>query len=628
MALEDLEKNLYQKKEIREPTAPVEKKTFEEKISSGWAEKEKIPEKNILLEEKISKISVFSRRFFWMAIVLVLIAIGFLIFYLYQFFASKDIIFTAETQKEVQIGVPFPLKINFQNTSESDLKEAKISIDLPDNVVAKGGNPSERILSEDLGDLVAGSFFEKEFSFIALADENSAKRFNILLSYYPPNIKNRFEKNTAADINVKESAIRFNLATPVKVLNSEEFEINIDYENVSDFDFIGAELELKYPQNFTFKGASTSSVDSINLWNLGDLKKGDKGDLTVSGTVYGQENSSFNIEGIISAKINAQKYIINKKISNINIAPSPLALNFIINNQSSYVASLGEDLKYEINYKNNTDTALKDVILKVSLKGAMFDFTAPKTSGTFNSKDNSIAWTATNISGFSYLMPGAGGTVDFTIKTKSSYPIKKISDKNFVLKAHAEITSPTTPYYVSAEKTIGVADFDVEVSGLVQIDSQALFNDSQSGFVNSGWPLKVNKSTKFTIHWIIKNYSTDIENIKVKGVLAGGVKWLNKVKSNVSSVPTYNERTQEINWIIDEILATKGVVSKAVEAIFQVEAVPNTTQIENYMPLLSETTISATDVFNNLILQNKDSALTSDLADDPYVNRIDGKVKP
>ena len=630
--LEDLEKKLYQEKELMEKPAPSEKEELEtgQEISSVWAEEgEKEPTKSFALEEKISKASVFSRRFFWAAIILVLIAIGFLTFYLYQFFSSQDIVFNIEAPKEVQIGVPFSFKIFFENTSKSKLREAKIFIDLPENTVVKGEELTKRILSEDLGELDVNSSFEKEVSFVVLGDEKTSKRFNISLSYCPPNIKNRFEKVKTADVAVKEPAIKFDLMTPTKVLNSEEFEINIGYENISEIDFSNVELELKYPKNFTFKDTSASSTYGNNLWALGDFKKGAKDNLVVTGTIYGPEESFFTIEGAISAVIDDQKYIINRKISSVSIAPSPLSLNFTVDDKPSRIASLNEELRYELIYKNNTDVALKDVVLKVNLKGAMFDFASLKTKGSFNSKDNSITWTASNISDFNSLAPGATGKIDFTIKTKSSYPIKKIGDKNFVLRTHAEITSPTTPYYVSAEKTIGMADFDIKVSGLVQIDAQALFKDSQSGFINKGaWPMRVNKATNFTIHWIIKNYSTDVRDIEVKANLAGGVSWTGKVKSNISSAPVYNERTQEVSWLIDEISATKGAISKPIEAIFQIEATPNITQKGDYMPLLAETTIKATDVFNNAELTNKDSGLTSDLVDDPYVNRGDGKVQP
>jgi len=69
-------------------------------------------------------------------------------------------------------------------------------------------------------------------------------------------------------------------------------------------------------------------------------------------------------------------------------------------------------------------------------------------------------------------------------------------------------------------------------------------------------------------------------------------------------LPSYDERTQEVVWNIDKILATKGIISSPVEAIFQVEATPNVTQTGTNMPLLGQTTIRASDDFNKINLMN------------------------
>ena len=634
MALKDLEENLYQNKEVSDRKKINKKEPVKvQDISRQWTE-EKIAEEKFSLEEPITRLSIFSKRFFWVAIVLVVVAIGFLIFYLYQFSQSKGVIFNIDAPKEVQIGVPFPVKVTFQNTSKAVLRDGKLSINLPENVAVEGKVIGQDIESVDVGDIAIGASFEKDFSFIALGDENTSKRFDVSFSYYPPKINNRFDKAKVFDVAVKEPAIKFDFNTPSKVLNAQDFEINISYENISNIDFFNTELELKYSDAFRFKGASASSTQGNNIWQIGDFRKGDKNNLVITGTVYGPEQSFFPIEGIISVDIGGQKYVIVDKTSSINIASSPLSLTLAVNNGSSYVASPGDTLKYDVAYKNNTDVALKDVVLKVSLSGTMFDFTSVQTNGFFNSKDNSITWNASNISNFSSLTPGAGGTANFTVRAKTVYPIKKLTDKNFILKTHAEINSPTTPSGVSAEKTVSIVDFSVNVSGLTEIISKALFNDSSSGFTNKGWPMKVNKATTLTIHWIIKNYSTDVRNVVVKASLAGGVKWTNNVKTknlpltSSSTLPVYNERTQEIIWNIDQISATKGILSNPIEAIFQVEATPSVTQVGNYMPLLSETTIIATDIFNNINIQNMAAALTTQLTSDPYVNTIDGQVKP
>jgi len=197
------------------------------------------------------------------------------------------------------------------------------------------------------------------------------------------------------------------------------------------------------------------------------------------------------------------------------------------------------------------------------------------------------------------------------------YPIKKLSDKDFILKVAAEISSPTVPYYVASDKTIGLADFETKVVGAAIISSQAFFRDNASGIINKGsLPPKVNMPTNFTIHWQITNYSTDIKNVEVKAYLQSGVRWTNNVKSNISSMPTYNERTQEVVWQINNIAATKGIISQPIEAIFQVEATPNVAQVGENLPLLSQTILRAVDEFVNVDLTASALSLNTQLLSD------------
>ena len=130
----------------------------------------------------------------------------------------------------------------------------------------------------------------------------------------------------------------------------------------------------------------------------------------------------------------------------------------------------------------------------------------------FNSRDNTIIWNAASSPELRLIDPGVSGIIEFEIQLKPNYTIKKINDKNFVLKVDAEISSPTVPYYVAAEKTIGLAFSEIKVGGAVSIESLVYFRDPSSNILNQGsLPPKVNKPINFTIHWVIKNFATDIK---------------------------------------------------------------------------------------------------------------------
>lgn len=634
MSIEELEKKLYQQSAKKQVVLEKENKTQKILPPSVSVEKEWLEEGSEERSEKrfaiISKFSRYGRILFWILLAVIVAAGGIAGFYFYKYYSSRDINLSIEAPKEALIGVPFDLAINFDNNSANILLDSKLSVNLPDNSILTGDDFNKRIITKDLGDLGVGTSLKEKFSVLILGEEQAVKRFNVSVSYsLKSTLGTRFEKTKSVEASVREPGIKLNLTTPQKVLNSEEFEMEIHYQNVAEIDFSDIELELVFPSNFTFKKSSITPSVGNRIWQLGDLAKGTEGSFTITGSVVGQEMSFFEIRSILRVPFLGRKYSIGEKSATLSIASSPLSLAIKVNEQDNYLASLGDSLKYIISYRNNTDVGLSDIIVKAQLISEMFDFSTLGTQAFFSSLDNTLTWNTANSPALRILEAGAAGNLEFQIKLKSNYPTKRLSDKNFVLKIRTEINSPTVPYYVASERTVGLANFETKVVGGITADAKAFFREPDWGISNKGnWPPKVNKPTNFTIHWVITNYATDVREVEVKAFLQSGVRWTGEVKSNIGTQPEYNERTQEIIWKIDRISANKGVIGKPTEAVFQIEATPDITQANNYMPLMSQTSIKAFDEFVNVELNNSDEPLTTGLTDDSTVDPRDGTVLP
>ncbi len=557
-----------------------------------------------------------SRLLFWIAVfgsLIVLTAGG---FYFYQYFTSRDIIFSLRSSSsETLLGVPFKIEAEVKNSSSNPLKDVKLSMVLPEGAAFIGENAEKRALNLDLGDLEENTDFQKKIPVVIFENEQTIKKFEVTISYFPPTLgpKARFEQTKSVEVVVRDSGIKLDLITPQKVLNNEDFEIEVQYQNVSSVDFSGVKLELDYPKFFTLREATIQPSSGNNVWEIGDLvKDGEKGSLIIKGRVLSAEKSFFEIKGSLKIELSGREFPVGEKTATVNITPSPLSLSVFLNNQADYLASPGDNLNYRIVYRNNSDTGLNDVVIKAKLSGEMFNFASVKTPGFFSSGTNTITWNVANTPELRFLNPAIENYVEFQIKTKETYPIKRVSDKDFNLKIEVEISSPTVPYYVASDKTVNLADFTTKIAGKITVKSQAFFSDQGSGIVNKGsFPPKVNTPTDFTVHWIITNYSTDVKDVGIKAFLQSGVSWTGQVKSNAETAPTYNERTQEVSWLINRIPATKGVISSPIEAIFQIEVIPNITQLNQLIPLLSETIFSASDEFSGVKLTGSAPALNS-----------------
>jgi len=592
---------------------------------SSWAKEQK-PDSPQNFSEKINvpamKISFISHRIFWALVVLAAIGVTASGFYFYDYFsASREISLGVSVPNNVLMGVPFDLAIDFDNGSKNVLEKVKLSVLLPEGTIALDIGKEKRVFEKVIGDIDPESGFNEKIKILVFSGGESVKKFNISVNY-DSSLGVAFEKKQSAEISVREPAIKLDLVAPEKVLNNEEFETIIKYANISEFDFSGVKLNFNFPKDFIVK---SSNPAVSNILDIGNLKRNQKGEIAIVGKISNASQTFFEINSSVEAYYGSQVFKISEKAAKVNIAPSPLFLKIESDNTSGYVLP-NNDLRFSIAYLNNSDVGLGDAVIKAKLNGGMFDFSQLRTNAYYNSRDNTLTWNAASDFGLRLIEPGGSGAVEFEIRVKQGYPIKRLSDKNFVLKVAADISSPTVPYYVAADKTTGFASWETKVAGAIALDSKIYFRDSStlaSGISNKGsLPPKANRPINFIVHWIVSNYSTDVREASVKAYLGSGVRLIGEAKSNINTVPVYNERTQEVSWFIDKIAATKGIVNKPIEAVFQIELLPNTNQIGNYPVLIGDSAISAIDEFVNLQLTGVAKGITTgDLSDIGFDSR-------
>ena len=587
---------------------------------SNWNKEQKFDSARNFIKRTdapVAKISFISHRIFWALAVLAIIGVAASGFYFYDYFsASREISLSASVPNNVLMGVPFDLAVDFDNGSKNILENVRLSVLLPEGTAALNVGKEKRVFEKEIGDIDPESGFSEKIKILVFSGGESVKKFNISVNY-DSSLGVAFEKKQSAEISIREPAIKLDLVAPEKVLNNEEFETIIKYANISEFDFSGVKLNFNFPKDFIVK--SFNPAINGNVLDIGNLNKNQKGEIAVVGKISGANQTFFEINSSVEAFYGNQVFKISEKTAKVNIAPSPLFLKIESDITSGYVLP-NNNLRFRIAYLNNSDVGLGDVIIKAKLSGEMFDFSRLRTNASFNSRDNTLTWNAASDFGLRLIEPGGSGAVEFEISVKQSYPIKRLSDKNFVLKIAADISSPTVPYYVAADKTTGFANWEIKVAGAITLDSKIYFRDYSalaSGISNKGsLPPKANQPINFIIHWIVGNYSTDVREANVGAYLGSGVRLVGEAKSNINTIPVYNERTQEVSWFIDKIAATKGIINKPIEAVFQIELLPNANQIGQYPILIGDSSISTIDEFVNLQLTGAAEGVTTrDLSD-------------
>jgi len=635
MSLEELEKQIYSRRtEGVSKRAEPEKKP--EESASSRSEKNfpedwqavRLSEFEESLEEQEKRRPRRKVLFIAGIIVIVLILIvGGAFFVISRYLTGNNVSIEMSGPGEVYPGAPFDIDVTLGNQSNNILKNAALTLNLPEGVVALGVNNKQSVIDEVIGDIGVGSLTRKTYSLLAVKSGVSRK-ISVSLSYVS-GPGTRFKTNQTKDVIVKESVVTLDVKAPEQALSDSVFTLDVNYRNSADFDFEDVSLEFEYPPQFKYVSATLLPGGLNNSWSLGELRHGSAGNLQIKGSLQAPAQSFFNFRAVLKADVFGEEYIAAEQSFTVKIAPSPINLAVLLNNQSDYIARLGDRLAYVIQYQNNSGIALADVNVKAQLSGEMFDLNTLRTNANVDTISNTLTWTAANVPNLRLLDPGASGEVVFELQVKNSFPIRRISDKNFYLRISAQIDSPSVPYYLTASKTSALANLETKVAGLVVVDAQGYFRDLSAKIINHGsLPPKVNQPTEFTIHWVVKNYGTDLKNLVIKTFLASGVSFTGITNSNISAVPLYNDRTQEVVWTIEKVAATRGVISDPVEAVFQVKAIPNLTQVGYEMPLISETTYKAVDDFTSLELTGADTALTTILRDDLTITQDMGRVAP
>lgn len=522
-------------------------------------------------------------------------------------------------------GVPFDLEISINNQTGGVLEEANLQINLSSGLISMEFGNDDKTIKENVGNIGKNTLIKRVFKIMPIGELGSQEKVSVSLSYAIGRTK--FEKNASSFLEIKEKGIELEIQQPAQAIIGSSFEIVVYYKNNSDIDFDNLALEMNYPPSFNFLSAELEPYSFNNYWRLGTLKAGSTGKLKIKGRLENDTGSLPELKASLLIDLLGKSYKIADGTTKIKTAPSPIDLKVTISGNPNYTVKIGETIRYDISYTNRSGIILKEVQITARFAGELFDFNTLQSDAKVSFGGRVLVWDKTTNPSLKMVKPGESGVVSATISLEKIFPIRRLSDTNFVLKANVEIESPSVPYYLQAEKTTAVTTLETKVEGLITIDAQVFYRDAASGIVNLGsLPPRVGSPTQYTIHWVVRNYTTDVRDVKIKATLPEGVKWTGIVKSNIDSVPLYQEETRSVVWEIEKIQATKGIVTPPVEAIFQIEATPSLSMVGQFQPLLTKTDLTAFDEFTGRTLTSSDVPLTTALSEDLTVGPAHGIV--
>ncbi len=626
MSLLNIKNELY-KKEPDESLSQHERSEFDPMMAvDNSSEKTEMPEdvwaeKNDGLAEGNKKTIKIGLLILGGIILIIALVVGF--YKIRQsFFAEERLTVSVEGPAEIKSGKLVTYEIKYKNDNRADLKNAVLKISFPEDFKPEE-NANFRIEGTtvgifNLGDIKGYSEGWAVFNGRAYSPKGNLIKIKAELSYTPSTVSSAFITSNQLTVNIISAPITIEVMAPQNISSQDEINYLITYKNEGTENFENIRVKVDYPEQFTFSSSNPRSSESNNIWYVGNLPGGQSGKIVVVGKLEGNRDEIKTVKATVGANNNGAFVGYNEETIQTKIVSSPLAISQTVNGLNNLNANAGDALQFEINYKNEGDIGLRDVIVTERLDSPVLDYTTlDMRGGAYDADNKTIIWKSSDYKELKNLAPGQGGTIKFSIDVKNVIPIVNSNDKNFVISSLAKIDSPDVPTPISMNKIISGNIMDIKLNSKLVLDVKGYYGDSS--IPNSGpIPPKVSEETTYTMHFILSNISNDIEGAKVETVLPTSVVMMGKIFPEGAPL-SYDERKNSIIWSVGNLEAGTGVLSSRKEIAFQIKIKPSPDQAGNEAPLMNESIFSARDAFTGESLSAKMSGKTTNLLEDSSV---------
>ncbi|MFH0739837.1 MAG: hypothetical protein V1819_01700 [bacterium] len=509
--------------------------------------------------------------------------------------------------EQVQAGDEIDYTVKFKNNGKVRLESAELIFEYPGN--ASPIEDTEQRITKKLEDIYPGEERTAVFKAIVIGKENDTLQAKASLFYNPKNLKSRYESNTNLTTKISFVPLTLEFDLPVKAEQGGDLGFTVNYFSNINFPLENLRLKMFYPSGFTFQSAKPKGMD-VAEWSLPTLTQANGGRVNIQGLLNGTqgERKIFKAQiGIIKDK----GFMALKEVTgSIEISEPSVFISQMVNGSQAGSMRVGSLLHYEVYFKNIGATALEKKFLLVKLNSDFFDLNSLKTeNGSIGQGDNSIIFDWQDVQSLRFLDASEEGKVEFWVKTK---------DTSFSRRVESPILRNTVSLS-GVEKA-----FETKLQGKIDFSQKVMYQDD--AFTAKGpIPPQVGTSTDYTVFWQIKNYWNGLTNAKVKAVLPANVRLTGQTNPQGASF-TFDSASREVVWSIGDIRAFQGFDSPYTLA-FQIELVPDSSQVGSVALLIGEAQLTAEDSFAGNAIAERSEAEDTSLPHDDSVDGDSGIVK-
>ncbi len=535
-------------------------------------------------------------------ILFIVVVVGFFVFWFYKesMFSKEILRLDILGPEKAKAGEEIEYTVRYKNNGNFVLENPQLIFDMPENSLTED---SKTRITQDLNDIYPGDEEVIKIKTRLLGKEEDLKTARASISYTPKNLTVRYESDNSLTTKIEEVPITLDFDLPTKVEKGKELQYAINYFSNIDYPLENLSLRIYPTDGFDIKSSEPASLDDFE-WKLKTLTKAEGGRINIKGLVSGGSNQSLNFSAQLGIWQNGNFVVIKEANMDVEVIQPLLFISQQVNGSSSYIASPGEILHYQIFFRNIGTTSFDDLFMVVKLDGPALDMeTIQVQGGQVQPNDNMIVWDSRQVSRLRYLGVQEEGEIDFYVKVKNDWNPLGADESGATITDEVNISQITQKFTIKVN------------SGLVI--SQSAYYKSYDLENSGSIPPKVDQNTTYVITWNISNYLSDAKNVKVKATLPQNVSLTGKfMPPNESSNFSFDSASREIVWSAGDILAGTGVKGDPYTLSFQVSLTPSESQKGSAASLIGQVQIYGENQFTNTTITARDSSINTSLPDD------------
>ncbi len=497
-------------------------------------------------------------------------------------FSEADLRVEIIGPEEVEVGEEVEYSIRYRNNSDIRLENVSVTFEYPEVAVPVEDDEDE-VTEEretfrrvkELDDLNPGQEEIIDLRAKIFGQEGGSVEARAWFNYTPQNLSAEYEVERSHTGIITNVPISFEFDLPEQTEADEEFPFRVRYFSHLDDPLENLGIRLSYPSGFEFLRSTPSGLED-DEWERDILGGNEGGLIEIFGRLEGDYGDVKGFRGELGVW-KFDRFITLKEIDGEVLIPQPnLFVDVVVNDSSDHVANPGEDLLYDIYFKNIGDETLEDLFLTVDLDSELIDMDGVEPmGGRFQREAGSIIWSHSSFSELRRLRPDDEEKLSFWAKVKEDD-----------LPYNPEIVTSINLTQMREESRIKVnTDMDLSQSLLVEEDP---FN-SEGPF-----PLRLNRPSSYTVTWKIDNYYNDLEDVEVVTTVPEDAGVVDKEFDEGEM--EFDSNSGELVWSLEEVERGAGASLPSPEASFQLEIIPTTSADEDTL-LLRETKITGTDTW-------------------------------